>query len=55
MEASAELDALFARAVDLQDAATVCEFMEWMATIKVYSLFNLWLARLQRPGCGMWG
>jgi hypothetical protein len=52
MEASAELDALFLRAVNLQDEKVVCEFMEWMATVKVYSLFNLWLARLQRPGCG---
>ena len=52
MEASAELDALFQHAVNLQDADAVCEFMEWMATVRTYSLFNLWLARLQRPGCG---
>lgn len=38
MEASDELDALFRRAVDLQDAGTVCEFMEWMGTVKEYSL-----------------
>ena len=51
-EASAALDALFRRAVHLQDSKVVCEFMEWMASVKSYSLFNLWLARLQRPGCG---
>lgn len=50
--AAEELDALFRRAHDLKDHRFVSELIDWMATVRSYSIFNLWLARVQRPGCG---
>lgn len=52
VQAAEELDALFRRAHDLNDHHVVSELIDWMARVKSYSLFNLWLARVQRPGCG---
>ena len=52
-EAAEQLDALFRRAFDLSNANHICQFFDWMAKLRHYSLFNLWLARLQRPGCGL--
>lgn len=50
--AAEELDTLFRLANDLKDHRFVNELIEWMATVRSYSIFNLWLARVQRPGCG---
>jgi hypothetical protein len=50
--AADELDRLFRQASDLKDHRFVSELIDWMATVRSYSIFNLWLARTQRPGCG---
>jgi hypothetical protein len=50
--AADELDRLFRQASDLKDHEFVSELIDWMATVRSYSIFNLWLARTQRPGCG---
>jgi hypothetical protein len=50
--AADELDRLFRQAKDLKDHKFVSELIDWMARVRSYSIFNLWLARVQRPGCG---
>lgn len=50
--AAAQLDGLFRRANDLRDHRPVSALINWMSKVRTYSVFNLWLARVQRPGCG---
>lgn len=50
-EASEAVDALFSRAFDLKDANVTAELFGFLGRVSRYSLFNLGMAKMQRPGC----